>query len=298
MQLSSGLADSDLPGFWRDADATSLDGQRWTLAYSRARLGGSLAAAFGGAVSLSIGEVDVAAIVIFIGFGVALAAELASWAHKPEREWYDGRALAESAKTLAWRYAVGADPFPAQMAAPDARELLRSRLQEVAERSGAQVVQESDHPVTTPAMESLRQQPFDVRRGAYVEGRTKDQKDWYARKAVANGRHSTCWTRTLIVVELVAVTIALARIFGGWDVDFAGILAAFIAAGAAWMAIKQFDPLAAAYTVAARELAIQADRLQGVPEAMWATTAADAEEAISREHTMWLASRTGRSALR
>lgn len=32
---------------------------------------------------------------------------------EPEERWYDGRALAESAKSLAWRFSVGAMPFRA-----------------------------------------------------------------------------------------------------------------------------------------------------------------------------------------
>lgn len=34
----------------------------------------------------------------------------ATWAHRPADRRYDGRALAESAKTLAWRYAMGRTP--------------------------------------------------------------------------------------------------------------------------------------------------------------------------------------------
>lgn len=85
------------------------------------------------------------------------------------------------------------------------------------------------------------------------------------------------------------------RFFEGiGGVDFPGLMAAFIMAGAAWAAVKQFSPLAAAYSMASMELAIQADKLKSVPENDWPLVAADAEEAISREHTMWLASRTGK----
>lgn len=76
--------------------------------------------------------------------------------------------------------------------------------------------------------------------------------------------------------------------------DLAGLMAAIIAAGGAWVGVKQFAPLAAAYSIAAMELAIQADKLKNIPESDWPVVAADAEEAISREHTMWIASRTGK----
>ncbi|MFH0415717.1 NUDIX domain-containing protein [Corynebacterium sp. L4756] len=53
----------------------------------------------------------------------------------------------------------------------------------------------------------------------------------------------------------------------------------------------------AATREATKELGVQASRLETVAEVDWPLVAADAEEAISREHTTWLASRTGRSAL-
>lgn len=52
-------------------------------------------------------------------------------------------------------------------------------------------------------------------------------------------------------------------------------------------------PLASAYSTAAAALASQADRLSDLTEHEWAGAVADAEEAISRGHTLWLASRTG-----
>ncbi|KAB5587423.1 hypothetical protein CTheo_9139 [Ceratobasidium theobromae] len=73
----------DLPEFWRNADAASQSGQKWTLRYERLRLGGSIVAALGAAFSLPVGRIDLAASAILLGFMVALIAELAAWAHKP-----------------------------------------------------------------------------------------------------------------------------------------------------------------------------------------------------------------------
>lgn len=292
------LTYADLPGIWRDADAASLAGQRLTLRFALARLGGSVLAALGGVLSVDAGRVDVAASVVLVGFAVALGAEIASWVFRPEVAWYEGRALAESAKTLAWRYAICADPFPGDMPAPRARELLRVRLAEVARETGSQVVLGAANATTTAAMEALRLEPFVTRRAAYVDGRTLDQQRWYAKKARFNGQLSTAWRAVLVLAEIAALVAAALRVFAGWDIEMAGLMAAIIAAGAAWVAVKQFGTLASAYTVAARELALQADRLRDVEEASWATTVADAEGAISREHTLWLASRTGKTPVR
>lgn len=88
--------------------------------------------------------------------------------------------------------------------------------------------------------------------------------------------------------------LASGRVFGKWDIDSAGLLAVTISAGTAWASVKQYSPLASAYSITTKELGIQASKLKTVREADWALVAADAEEAISREHTTWLASRTGR----
>jgi len=291
------MTDDDLPGFWRDADKASKRAQNSVSVYSATRLLGSVLAAVGGAVSVSAGQFDLAAVAILVGFTAAFAAELASWIHKPERTWYDGRALAESAKTLAWRYAIGADPFPVTMPDAEARELLRNRLTEVSSETSAEIVVGAENPVVTPGMQQLRRQAYHARRSAYIEDRTLDQQGWYAKNARWNGRCSTGFRIALVLGELAAIVTAAFRVFGGWHVDLAGVMAAFIAAGAAWVGVKQFAPLAAAYSVAAKELALQVDRLGFVSELDWPEVAADAEEAISREHTLWLASRTGKTAI-
>lgn len=288
------LKDSDLPGFWREADHASSKGQEWTLRYEKLRLGGSVLAALGAVFSLRAGQVDVAAVVILCGFLIALMAELAAWAHRPEELWYDGRAMAESAKTLSWRYAIGADPFKVDQPNGEAEMLLRERLSKIAEEASDRVTVGVNFLLITPGMERLRCASFEDRRKAYIEGRTRDQLTWYASRAKQNRRRATGWRVALIIAEVSAIVLAALRVVGWWEIDLAGLASAVIAAGAAWVGVKQFSPLASAYSMAAMELAIQMDRLRGVPESEWPLVAADAEEAISREHTLWLASRTGK----
>lgn len=287
------LTHSDLPDVWRVADAESGKGQKLALRLTIAKAGGVVLAALGGAVS--VGEVGVAvgAWIILVGFVAALASEVLSWIFQPERAWYEGRAVAESVKTLSWRYSVGAEPFLPTLAERDAADLLRRRVDSVVSELSEHTEFTGDNPVVTPAMNRLREQPFAVRREVYIEGRTKEQQGWYVKKAKFNRNRSRTWRVLLIFTEITAVALALAKIVGGWPIDYAGLLGAAIAAGAAWVAVKQFSPLASAYSVASKELAIQADKLRTVEEEDWASVAADAEEAISREHTTWLASRTG-----
>jgi hypothetical protein len=89
------------------------------------------------------------------------------------------------------------------------------------------------------------------------------------------------------------VVAALGRATGFIQFDLAGIVAALGAAFVAWLSLKQHESLARAYSYAANELALAATRLQSVQgEAEWSVEVDNAEEAVSREHTMWRASRS------
>lgn len=256
-------------------------------------MGGLLAAA-GGTLSWHVGRVDVAAWLILVGFLSALFCEIVSATTKSEQIWYEGRAVAESVKTLAWRYSVCADPFPQSMSDREAEELLRSRILSVTDELSARIVFNNSNAVITDKMIALRKSRFSERRDAYINGRTTDQRNWYANKAEFNRLRAQIWRITLVTFEALALALACSRIVGGWTIDFAGLLAAIIAASTAWVAVKQFSSLTSAYSLAANELGIQESRLNSVGEDDWPLVAADAEEAISREHTTWLASRTGK----
>ena len=71
-------------------------------------------------IILHFGSFDIAAWIILFGFISAFGCELALLILQPERTWYEGRAVAESVKTLAWRYSVCADPFPKEMSRAEA----------------------------------------------------------------------------------------------------------------------------------------------------------------------------------
>lgn len=291
------FSDRDLSGFWRKADIHSLSGQQRAVRYSQMRLGGSLTAAMASLMSWHMGKVDVAGAIILVGFLFALVAELLTWLHKPEHAWYVGRAMAESVKTLAWRYSVCADPFPVTMNRAEAQSVLHERVAELGEGVTEFIPLASENPVITPRMDELRARPFVERKHAYLQGRTENQRDLYIKKTEVNRRRSNAWLLMLAVAEVGALVLAALRVFGGWSVDLAGLMAATISAGAAWVALRQYSTLASAYSVAAMELSIQADKLRLVEESDWGVVVADAEEAISREHTMWLASRTGKSSI-
>jgi hypothetical protein len=142
-------------------------------------------------------------------------------------------------------------------------------------------------------MASLRAAPLEVRRRAYLAHRLEDQRVWYRQKAKRHGRQAARWRGALLAAEVTGVILAFSRAVGWLALDLAGVVAAVVTAGAAWLAVRQHESVARAYTFAHGELTIALERLRDVRrEDAWAEEAADAEEAISREHTMWRASRS------
>lgn len=264
--------------------------------WNQVRLAGAVVAAVGGAFSFMAGRFDLWGFVGLAGFVAALVAELVMLAQRPEQEWYAGRAIAESAKTLAWKFAVRGAPFDDSLPDRDARLLLAERLREItAKAQGRVTVPTGPHALVTETMLALREQDLPTRRAIYLRHRVDDQRAWYERKAEAHRRRGSWWQLTLVAGEVAAILIAAGRAFGIWKADWSGIMAALVAAAAAWLVLKQHSSLASAYAVTTNELGLAAEQLSTASDQDWPQAVADAEEAISREHTMWLASRNDHS---
>ena len=280
-----------LPGIHDSASDASGRGQTTYVRLSAARLISLVVATLAAALGLAIGSFDFSGLVLLFAFVAAASAEVALIRFQPERDWYAGRAVAESTKTLSWRFAVQGEPFGPTITDGEAEALLRTRVTEVLQRGKDRINVGPGDAVLTPSMRELRKSPFTVRRAAYLANRTEEQRNWYSENARKNEVRATFWRYALLVGEVLAVVAAAISFGRDEPFDFAGIVAAFVAGGAAWLAIKQHSQLTSAYRVAAGELAVQADVLRAVPLSDWPQAVADAEEAISREHTMWLASR-------
>jgi hypothetical protein len=110
-------------------------------------------------------------------------------------------------------------------------------------------------------------------------------------------RAARIWLIVSVTASAGGVVAAAMRMLGLIDVDVLGVAAAVATAAIAWNQLNQNRNLVAAYRLTARELSIIRDRVANVDEASWAAFVSDAEDAVSREHTMWLA-RHGHPGLR
>lgn len=288
--------ESEFPPLYHAADRNSLDGQRRFLAATRLRLVMLVVAALFGLVVWRRGRADLAAVVAGAAFAAALAAELYLLRRRPDRLWYDGRAAAESAKTLTWRYLVGGNPFGLTEVSEEAAErLLLHRFGQVAaELRGAHLapLAGADDQIR-PVLRRVRSLPLEERRALYRSRRIDAQQAWYKGKARWNERRSTQWSLVLTGLEALGLGGAVLKATGVVGFDLLGLASALVGAGAAWVQTKQHQNLASAYEVASQELTvIGASGDWASDEPAWAHFVDQAEEAISREHTTWRASHT------
>ncbi|MEV6836948.1 DUF4231 domain-containing protein [Streptomyces sp. NPDC051133] len=293
---TSAIKYGDFPALYRAADSNSLSGQRRYLRTTRLQLGSLVAASLFAVFAWRVGRTDVAAVLAAVAFATALVSEIYMLKERPDREWYTGRAVAESAKTLTWRYLVGGTPLRVDADGTSADTLLLQRFAQIeADVPGLWLIPDGGSPEQiTPAMRRIRELPLAERRAFYLAHRINDQLDWYRRKARWNARVAVRWSVTLAVLELLGLAAGIARAAGMIDVDLMGFAAALAAAGTAWVQAKQHQNLATAYAVTGHELSAIAVRVPSAPsEETWASFVADAEEAISREHTLWRASHGG-----
>ncbi|WP_035798701.1 DUF4231 domain-containing protein [Kitasatospora mediocidica] len=285
-----------LPAVFRAADAAALQGQRRSVALARWELILLTAAAAAGSAD---GRPYAWAAAVAYLATVAVAVVISR--QNPQGLWYEGRAAAESVKTLAWKFAVRADAYqPPPTTLPDAEGLYGLQLRGILrgfEHSRAVPATAAAQPEVTVGMRSLRDQPLAVRRDVYLRERVQVQHDWYQSKARYCDNAGRLTGLLGIVLPLLGLGLAVLRALGWFGYDALGTVSAVAASITAWSQLRQYRPLAVAYRLAADELELvraqlaQLDLAGEDAEEVWARLARDAEDAVSREHTTWQARR-------
>jgi hypothetical protein len=218
---------------------------------------------------------------------------------QPQRVWYEARAAAESVKTLSWRYSVGGEPFNiGTVSGEDTERLFLQELDGV-----IAVLRDLNLPLhsftgdqITEPMRRLRTNNLEERKRVYEHDRVAQQQEWYGRKAKWNSRRASQWTIAMLVIEIAGVVAAIMKATGILEGDLLIFMGAVLAAVSAWLQTKQHETLATAYSITVVELASLRTKIKlQSKEEDWAKFVSEAEEAFSREHTLWKASRGVRS---
>jgi len=214
---------------------------------------------------------------------------------KLQQDWYRCRALAESVKTLTWRYIMRAAPFSDGASPQGARAEFRNQLYRTFDenRAAADKIDpnwSADDQITAE-MDHIRAFSLDERKKYYTTHRLNDQRTWYMHKAAENNESARNWVIAAVAAYVLAFALVLARIkFPDWGFWGIGPIIVFASSTLGWMQVKKFNELAAAYTVTAHEIGLIKPKLDAVSsENDFSDFINDAELAFSREHTLWIA---------
>lgn len=284
-----------MPALYSAASARSEFGQRLYLRLLKISLALII---LGTALSL-VPEEPGSAIVGPLGgallIGASLIISLVLRDQKYERCWYGGRAAAESIKTRVWLYAVCGAPYVRALTEQQADTRFLDDLHAILkerEIGGPYTAAEmADGEQITSRMRQIRALSAVDRLQVYLNQRVSDQKSWYSRKAEHSETAQSRLFWTYIGMQAIAFVAALVRL--RWPVvNFTSVFAAAASAVMAWLQARKHQELAQAYSVAAAELGLIAARGRHVStEKDLGMFVADAENAISREHTLWIARR-------
>ena len=279
------------PALFRGADAASNRHQsRYLLAI---KVEYTLLV-FASAISLVFVKSQNGAIAFSIVLILAIAVLFYRTLSKPEQDWYECRALAESIKSMTWRYVMKSEPFLND----NARETFRDHLQELfsVNKSIAKKIDPTwlEGDQITDQMDRVRSFNLEGRLNHYSSSRVADQRTWYANKARWNWKRSIIWSALVALAYASACVLSILRIkyseFGFWPVDPAVVIASSLIG---WTQIKKYSELATAYKVPASEIGLIIPKMNAVgdDEAL-SEFVSKAESAFSREHTMWVARQT------
>lgn len=224
----------------------------------------------------------------FFIIGLILSLILAS--KRYDKTWYLARAVAESVKTLTWRYIMRAEPFDQTDERKSSTHLVGVLREILNENQGTcEII--SDNEQMTITMTNIRHFSLDKRIQIYSENRINEQATWYLKKAKYNQRMSDRWFWSITIIQILAIICSLVRIGKlTWNLLPTGILATVVTAALSWMQIKRFQDLSSSYNLTAHEIGFIKTDLESITdEQSFSRFVGDSENAFSREHTQWQA---------
>jgi hypothetical protein len=307
----------DYPALYVAAADASSRGQRHFKRMTGTELGVSLVAlSLGLVLSIAVATgtvpttirqgmdaVMVAAVALL--FLLALLIKFLNRSSSYDDDWFNGRAIAETVKTLSWRYMMRVPPLDG----PDADDQFRAELASLVDAS-AGLRQAVDSLPSRPqqisqSMRTVRERELTDRRDFYVHRRLLEQARWYRRRSAEHHRRATRWFWAAIVFQVLAVVFALmavAAVVAGQSPDFEApflramsLLASLAIAVTAWTQLGHDDELSRAYAVSLQELLLIAGAAErATTDGAFAAVVRDGEEAIGRENRGWVAKRAER----
>lgn len=288
---NSGIDSSELPGLYQSANQASLEAQRHYFDGLKWYL---ILLATAALVSYLRPSDIIGALLSAILFLVTLGILVYIRVKRPDDIWYNGRAVAESVKTISWRWMMKAEPYEdcnnpeivSRSFISDLKRILdQNRSLSHALNSGSAV----SEPISTKMME-IRSLPIMDRLVFYVENRIQDQANWYWHKSIFNKRRAKQWFWVSVTLHSAAIFMLLYKIKDPSLLLPIEVVATVASAVLTWLQAKKHNELNSAYALTAHEIVlIKGESTSVLTEAQLSEYVINSESAFSREHTQWVA---------
>lgn len=279
------------PGLYQAADTASISAQK---KYTTSIFFYLMLLVFSATIDLVIMNSVVMAFIATVALLSTLSISILLVLKRFDKLWYNGRAVAESVKTLTWRYIMKALPFDNKdetlarhFFLQNLRVLLKQH-QELGHIFGPSAARQDS---ISPRMAEIRNMSLPDRKSIYLSFRVDDQRDWYSKKAIQNKNYALLWFFIMCVAQALAILCLLIRITEPtWNYLPTSVFIVIAGSALTWMQTKRYQELSTAYSLAAHEICLLRQDIDGISnESQFSTFVNDSETAFSREHTQWQA---------
>lgn len=280
----------DFPGIFKEADTISIRTQRYYLLVLKIFL--SLLAIstviftyFSNIWEVRLVNAIVSLIILVLSFVFCFV--------NFQGIWYSARAVAESIKTICWRYAIRAEPY--NCSDDEARDYLLDTVKHIVDMNhefkkhlSANYSSLDQLPDNMTQIRTFSQ--FE-RLEYYFVNRIIEQRNWYGNKSKENNKKAVIYFILLILISLLLSVLLIL------DLDKSNtnkypieVLISLISIIFTWVQTKKYRELDKSYALAAYEIGFIASQKNKIKsEEELSAYVINSENAFSREHTQWLA---------
>lgn len=287
------MKNHDYPALYKSADEASIEAQKCYLFMIKCQYGALIGASIT-ALFFDCGKGFLLGYVFLVLISTGII--LYGFSKNPQETWYRNRALAESVKTITWRYMMRAKPYDSEssIAVKKLSKNLKKILKSNYSTNKSIPIKPSDEDQLTVEMNRVRCMSLQERKSYYLENRVNEQHKWYKRKADMNAKANRMWGKLCFWIHVIAILVATARVFlfdyiSVWPVHTMLVISSTIIG---WIQIKRFNETFSAYSMATHEIGMNKGRIGIVStENDFSELVNEIELAFSREHTQWEARR-------
>ncbi len=233
-------------------------------------------------------------IIAFIMYLCSLGIFVWQKIYNPRELWYNGRAVAESIKTMTGRWIMKAHPY--NQLRGSVSEDFKADLKTILTDNESvfkhyEDCNDDDFYTITDEMRRVRVLSSRDKLAYYNSHRINEQLRWYRSKAKYNRRrYNIYFTINIIlyIVILVFMALSIGDITAKYPIQILSLITVSIIS---WMEAKRYNELSNSYSLTVSDISLmREDKLTGqVSDQDVSDYVINCETAFSREHTQWFA---------